>query len=154
MDIGGWRDLHRHRMLTQQRQLFGCEHGYDIPGEVKEAGFSAEYAGVMDKAKQVYEEIAEQDGEIAQYAVPMGYRVRFMQWQNIRECFWEMELRTIPEGHPSYRNIEQEKFRLFEEAYPLIAEYMQVNMEDYNFARRGQEEKIQSKLRSLERIDS
>ncbi len=154
MDIGAWRDLHRHRMLTQQRQLFGCEHGYEVPGEVMAAGFGGEYAGAMDKAKQIYEEIARHDREMAQYAVPMGYRVRFMQWQNIRECFWEMELRTIPEGHPSYRAIEQEKFRLFGEAYPLIAEYMQVNMGDYDFARRGQGEKIQSKLRSLERISN
>jgi hypothetical protein len=33
----------------------------------------------------------------------------FYQWQNFRQLFWEAELRTISQGHPDYRFIEQEK---------------------------------------------
>ena len=69
--------------------------------------------------------------------------------ENLRECFWEIELRTIPEGHPDYRKIEQEKFALLQKVYPLITEHMLVNLGDYDFARRGQEEKIQKKTQSL-----
>ncbi|MFH1354381.1 MAG: FAD-dependent thymidylate synthase [bacterium] len=149
MNIGGWRDLHRHRMLTQQRQQFCIQHGYDVPADIEEAGLAGAFRLAVERAEGVYEKIASHDHELAQYAVTLAHRVRFMQWQNLRACFWEMELRTIPEGHSDYRFIEQEKFRLIEKVYPLIAWHMRVNMGKYDFARRGQEEKIQAKLKEL-----
>lgn len=152
MNIGAWRDLHRHRILTQQRQLFTAKHGYDTPQELNDANLEEPYQQALERAAAIYEKIAVHNAVIAQYAVPMAYRVRFMQWTNIRECFWEMELRTIPEGHPDYRHIEQEKFKLLQQVYPLIAEHMRVNMGEYDFARRGQEEKIQQKLKELEKM--
>ncbi|MBI1833574.1 MAG: FAD-dependent thymidylate synthase [Candidatus Andersenbacteria bacterium] len=153
MNIGAWRDLHRHRMLSQQRQVFTVEHGYDTPIELKDSGFDKPYRKAIEKVEKVYVKIAKKDRILAQYAVAMAHRVRFMQYKNLRECFWEMELRTIPEGHPDYRKIEQDKFKLLEKVYPLITEHMRVNMGNYDFARRGQEEKIQEKLKSLERIN-
>ncbi len=152
MNIGAWRDLHRHRILTQQRQLFTTKHGFDTPPELISAGLDASYRTAMERCAEIYSKIAQHDPVLAQYAVPMAYRVRFMQWTNIRQCFWEMELRTIPEGHPDYRHIEQEKFRQLQNVYPLIAEHMRVNMGEYDFARRGQEEKIQEKLKALEQM--
>lgn len=152
MNIGGWRDIHRHRMLTQQRQLFTVAHGFDTPPELVEAKLDKPYRAAIQKVDAVYERIAARDSVLAQYCVTLAHRVRFQQWKNLRECFWEMELRTIPEGHPDYRKIEQEKFHLLENIYPLVTEHMRVNLGDYDFARRGQEEKIQAKLRELERI--
>lgn len=153
MNIGAWRDLQRHRMLTQQRQHFSIAHGYDIPPEVINAGFETPYRAAVEQVEVVHRNIARHDANLAQYAVTMAHRVRFMQWTNLRECFWEIELRTIPEGHPDYRKIEQAKFRLLEKVYPLIAEHMRVNLGEYDFARRGQEEKIQQKLRELESLE-
>lgn len=152
MNIGAWRDLHRHRVATQQRQLFTTKHGFDTPPELIDAKLDGPYREAMERAAQVYEKIAAVNSTIAQYAVPMAYRVRFMQLKNIRQCFWEMELRTIPEGHPDYRHIEQEKFRQLQAIYPLITEHMRVNMGEYDFARRGQEEKIQQKLAELKKM--
>ncbi len=80
----------------------------------------------------------------------MAHRMRFMQWQNLREAFWEIELRTIPEVHPDYRSIEQEKFRKLEQVFPILTEYMKVNLGTYDFARRGQAEKIAKKQQKLE----
>lgn len=149
MNIGAWRDLHRHRMHTQQRQMFSCNHGYDIPQELIESGLDREFSDAINQVEEVYEKIAAKDIHCAQYCVTLAHRIRFMQWQNLRECFWEMELRTIPEGHPDYRHIEQQKFALLKQVYPLITEHMLVNIGDYDFARRGQEEKIQKKLEHL-----
>ena len=150
MNIGGWRDLHRHRMLTQDRQYFSFRHGYDLPDDVSELGLADEFQRAIAAAEDVFEKIESRDPELAQYAATLSHRLRFMQWKNLRECFWEMELRSIPEGHPDYRHIEQEKFKLLKEVYPLIAERMLVNMGEYDFARRGQEEKIEAKLAKLE----
>lgn len=149
MDIGAWRDLHRHRMLTQQRQDFSCHHGYNIPQEVTSAGLEKEFRSAIDPVEELFMKIKKHDPALAQYAVTLAHRIRFMQWQNLRSCFWSGELRTIPEGHPDYRHVEQQKFRLIEKAYPLIAEHMLVNMGEYDFARRGQEERIQKKIQQL-----
>ena len=40
-NLGLYRDLHRHRILTQERQEFTTVHGYDTPPEIEEAGFKA-----------------------------------------------------------------------------------------------------------------
>lgn len=151
MNIGAWRDLHRHRMLTQQRQLFTTVHGFDLPPEIRDAKLEKPFIAAIRKAERVHAKIVKRDPMLAQYAVTLAHRVRFQQWTNLRECFWEMELRSIPEGHPDYRKIEQEKLKLLEKVYPLITQHMRVNMGDYDFARRGQEEKIQSKLKELEK---
>lgn len=152
LNWGAWKDLQRHRMLTQQRQYFTVKHGYDVPAELVEAGLDGQYRQANDALNDVYDAIAEHDLALAQYVVTHGHRVRFMQWTNLRSCFWEMELRTIPEGHPDYRLVEQKKFKLLEQVYPLIVSRMRVNMGSYDFARRGQEEKIQAKLESLEKM--
>lgn len=152
MNIGGWRDLHRHRMLTQQRQHFTIQHGYDVPPELEESGLAAEFKSAIEKVEIVHKKIAKKNFDLAQYATCLAHRLHFMQWTNVRELFWEVELRTIPEGHPDYRYIEQEKFRLFERHFPLVASHMRVNLGQYDFARRGQEEKIQQKLKELEKI--
>lgn len=153
INIGAWRDLHRHRMLTQQRQLFTTHHGFDLPPEIQDAELEQPFIAAIRKAERVHAKIAKRDPLLAQYAVTLAHRVRFQQWKNLRECFWEMELRSIPEGHPDYRKIEQEKFRLLEKVYPLIAAHIRVNMGNYDFARRGQEEKIQAKLKELKKLN-
>ena len=89
------------------------------------------------------------DPELAQYIVPLAYRMRFYQWQNLRQAFWETELRTISQGHPDYRYIEQKKYELIKEKFPLISKYMLVDMADYAIARRGTEEGIKKKEESL-----
>ena len=149
MNIGGWRDLHRHRMLTHMRQDFSCFHGYDMPREIVEAGLANEFASAIQPIGEVFHAIHAHDSYLAQYAVTLSHRLRFMQWQNLRSLSWTTELRTIPEGHPDYRHIEQEKFRLIEKIYPLIAECLLVNLGEYDFARRGQEERIQRKQQEL-----
>jgi thymidylate synthase ThyX len=145
VDIGSYRDLHRHRMMTQERQLFSTHHGFDIPEEIAEAGLSGPYTEALERAKRLFLRLEAHDPELAQYAVPLAYRVRFQQWQNFRQLFWETELRTISQGHPTYRWIEQEKYRLVAEKFPLISQYMLVDMNDYTVARRGTDSKIQHK---------
>lgn len=149
MNVGAWRDLHRHRMLTQQRQRFSCHHGYDVPAEVTESGLEKEFRSAIAPVEDLFEKIEKRNPELAQYCVTLAHRLRFQQWENLRQSFWQIELRTIPEGHPDYRHVEQQKFLLLEKAYPIIAKHIRANMGEYDFARRGQEERIQKKLQQL-----
>jgi thymidylate synthase ThyX len=149
MDIGSYRDLHRHRMMTQERQTFTTVHGYSIPAELIQAGLASSYSGALDQADRLFRKIESLDRNLAQYVVPLANRMRFYQWQNFRQLFWEVELRTISQGHPDYRWIEQEKYRLIRERFPLIAEMMLVDLNDYTVARRGTEERIEEKEKRI-----
>ncbi len=145
VDVGSYRDLHRHRMMTQERQMFSTHHGYDVPTEITEAGFEDRYRKALDRASGLFHTLETREPELAQYVVPLAYRVRFYQWQNFRQLFWETELRTISQGHPTYRRIEQEKYKLVRSKFPLLAEHMLVDMNDYSIARRGTEENMERK---------
>ena len=149
MDIGSYRDLHRHRMMTQERQLFSTIHGFSIPEELTQSGLAAPFSEALERADRLFRKLEPLDRDLAQYAVPLAYRMRFYQWQNFRQLFWEAELRTISQGHPDYRFVEQEKYRLIRERFPLIAETMLVDMKDYAIARRGTEERIEEKEKRI-----
>ena len=149
MDIGAYRDLHRHRIMTQERQMFSAHHGYNIPKELEEAGLTEKFKTALEQTKTLFDKIEPHNPDLAQYVVPLAYRMRFYQYQNLRQAFWETELRTISQGHPDYRYIEQKKYELIKEKFPLISKYMLVDMADYAIARRGTEEGIKKKEESL-----
>jgi len=149
MNTGAWRDLHRHRIHTQYRERFNIYNGFEVPKELKQAGLDSEYISAIKRAEELFKKIEEIDPDIAQYCCTFAHKVRFIQYQNLRSFFWETELRTIPEGHPDYRKIEQEKIKLVQKIYPLIGKYLLVDMNDYDFARRGVSGKIKKKEQEL-----
>src|SRR2546425_7879476 len=149
MDIGSYRDLHRHRMMTQQRQRFSTLHGHSTPLELQHPGLSSRFEAALERADGLFRKVAKIDPDLAQYVVPLAYRMRFYQWQNFRQLFWETELRTVSQGHPDYRVIEQEKYRRVKEKFPLIASFMLVDTNEYAIARRGTEEQIVAKEKRL-----
>ncbi|MBU2634907.1 FAD-dependent thymidylate synthase [Patescibacteria group bacterium] len=149
MNTGAWRDLHRHRVHTQYRERFNIYNGFDMPEELKQAGLDSEYISAIKKAEELFKKIEKIDPDIAQYCCTLAHKVRFIQYQNLRSFFWETELRTIPEGHPDYRKIEQEKIKLIQKIYPLIGKYLLVDMGSYDFARRRADEQIKKKEQEL-----
>lgn len=151
VNIGAWRDLHRHRIQTQMRQRFAVENGFDIPEGLKEAGLDERYVLAIVKSEELFKKIEKFNKDLAQYCCTLAHKVRFMQYQNMRAFFWEAELRTTAQGHPDYRVIEQEKARQIQRIYPLISKYLMVDMYDYDFARRGDSAKIQAKEEELKR---
>mgnify|MGYP001612573337 CR=1 FL=1 len=109
------------------------------------------YKKALDLVVPLYKKLEWVSPLLAQYAVPLAYRVQFYQWQNVASLFWETELRTGPQGHPDYRRIEQEKYRLFSKKFPRIAKFMKVDMNQYSFARRGDAERIAAKELQLKK---
>ncbi|HXV75279.1 MAG TPA: FAD-dependent thymidylate synthase [Candidatus Polarisedimenticolaceae bacterium] len=116
-DYGAFRDLQRHRMLTLEWQALSPDHGYIVGDAVEQAGALDDWRRVMDACARVYHEIVRESGnrEIAAYAVPMAHRVRFYMEMNAREAMHTIELRTGPQGHPSYRRVCQRMHRLIAE---------------------------------------
>ena len=111
-DYGAFRDLQRHRMLTIEWQQLSPLHGYDTPPEIEEAGVAAEWHGALERQAELYETLAEEHPAQAQYAVGFAYRLRYSMQLNARAAMQMLELRTTPQGHPSYRRICQSMHRL------------------------------------------
>ena len=121
-NLGLYRDLHRHRILTQERQAFTTVHGYDTPREIEEAGFRREFDECMNAAAKLYEEIYRDLPSEAQYVVPFAFKIRWYMKMNLREALHLCELRTMPQGHPDYRFICQEMWRKIQSVHPTLAE--------------------------------
>ena len=121
-NLGLYRDLHRHRILTQERQDFTTVHGYDTPPEIEEAGFKSEFDDCMKRAADLYEQIYADLPSEAQYVVPFAYKIRWYMKMNLREALHMCELRTMPQGHPDYRFICQEMWRKIQEVHSTLAE--------------------------------
>jgi thymidylate synthase ThyX len=121
-NLGLYRDLHRHRILTQERQDFTTVHGYDTPPEIEEAGFKNEFDECMKRAADLYEQIYRDLPSEAQYVVPFAYKIRWYMKMNLREALHMCELRTMPQGHPDYRFICQEMWRKIQSVHPALAE--------------------------------
>lgn len=120
-NLGLYRDLQRHRILTQERQDFTTVHGYDTPLEIEKAGFQSTFTDCMEQAAQLYEQLVHDFPLEAQYVVPFAYRVRWYMKMNLREAVHIGELRTMPQGHPDYRSIVQEIWRQIALVHPTLA---------------------------------
>jgi len=115
-DYGAFRDLQRHRLLTLEWQRLSPAHGYVLPEAVIEAGAEADFRAVMEESAAVHDAIvAAGMPDVAAYAVSMAFRVRFYMAMNAREAMHVIELRSAPQGHPSYRRIAQRMHRLIAE---------------------------------------
>jgi len=146
-NFGAYRDLHRHRMLTQERQRFTTELGFDIPSDLIKPKMAAQYEAAAKKIDKFYRKVSRKFPDQAQYVVMMGHRVRWYQWENLRELVWESELRTGPQGHPDYRKVEHLKVEAVRKVHPTLVEVLKfVDLKDYDLARRESEKRIDRKL--------
>lgn len=149
-NFGAYRDLHRHRVLTQQRQLLGCRLGYTIPPELKAAGCDSEFAHAMDAAKEAWERISAVYPKEAQYIVPLAFKVRWEMTLNLREAYHFCELRSAMQGHIDYRRIAQKMAEQIRNAHPALAGGMRfVDMADYEFERLEAEKRMDRKIREM-----
>jgi hypothetical protein len=105
MDLGGWRDLHRHRRCQQTRQEFTTIHGYETPALLKDAGIAAEYRTVLDEVKEQVEGLALSHQDVAPYLTPFGFRTRCLFKMDYAEAEYIARLRSGVKGHFSYRTI-------------------------------------------------
>ena len=139
-DFGVFRDLQRHRMLTQERQILNCDLGYYIPQEIAGTEIEHDYREAMEEAKKTFDLIAKEFPEEAQYVVPIGYHVRWYFHLNLRALQWMCELRSQPQGHPTYRLVVQEMVKqILKECKPLEPLFKFVDFDGYVLGRLSQE---------------
>ena len=130
MDVGGFRDMHRHRRCIQIGQEFTTRHGYEAPEEVENAGARENYDAVMQRAAEAVEQLTQAPGaeakESAQYAIPLAFRKRSLFKMDFAEVVYISELRTTPAGHASYRNVAYAMYEAVAKKHPALAKYFRV----------------------------
>ena len=131
MDIGGFRDMHRHRRCIQIGQGFTTKHGYDVPEELNAAGVSESYHAIMRRTGHAVEKLAAcsspEADEKSQYAIPLAFRKRTLFKMDFAEVVYISELRTTPAGHTSYRNVSYGMYEAVARRYPALAKYFRVH---------------------------
>ncbi len=125
-DYGAFRDMQRHRMLTIEWQKLTPNHGYTRPELVEAAGVGALFDETMQRSAALHDDLLDSYPQQASYAVAMAYRMRYNMQFNVREAFHMLELRSSPQGHPSYRRVALDMHRLIAEqaGHRALAEAM------------------------------
>lgn len=145
-NFGMFRDLHRHRILTMERQLLSTKHGYDLPAELVHAGLDRSFREAMDSTKSAYEVISKSMPEQAQYVVNFAFRYPYFIRMNLREACHMVELRTAPQGHPDYRKVCQSIYTEIRKVHPVLSDAVRfVDMKDYELERLDAEKRSEKK---------
>ena len=148
---GVYKDLQRHRVNTQQRQIFSTRIGFDVPRALIDAGFEEKVRECVKRSSELFELMFKKNPEAAQYAVLHGHLIRWMIGMNAREAFHMLELRTTPQGHPQYRIVCQMMHKEITKRDPWLAATMNfVDHNNYDSARGDSEARQRVKERQLE----
>ena len=117
MDIGAYRDMHRHRRCQQLRQQYTHKLGYETPSAVAQSGAEQVFADALRVANAAIEKLP-QPG--AQYLLPLAARSRFLFKMDFAEVDYISRLRSGVKGHFSYRKIAWEMKQALEQQDPVL----------------------------------
>jgi thymidylate synthase ThyX len=126
MDVGGYRDLHRHRRTSQVRQAFTTRHGVAVPEPLQGTPDEALYLADMQRAGRLVEQLAAWDPVQATYLLPLGYRCRTLFRMDLSEAGYLIRLRSKEGGHFSYRRVAYQMYEALNAAYPEFGSYLTV----------------------------
>ena len=149
-NFGMFRDFHRHRALTIERQLLTTDHGYVIPNEIKILGIEKDFKDCMNKTKETFEKIRTKFPEQGQYVVNFAYNYPYFMKFNLREACHLIELRTVPQGHIDYRRVAQEMFNQINKVHPNLSKVMKfVDLKEYDLERFESEKRTEEKRKNI-----
>jgi len=107
-DYGAFRDLQRHRLLTIDWQPLTTDLGYDVPDIVVNAGLERAYRDSLERSSDLFHAMSTRLPHQSSYAVALAFKIRYVMQMSAREAMHIAELRSGPQGHPTYRVIAQQ----------------------------------------------
>jgi len=119
MDIGAYRDLHRHRRCQQFRQQYTNRLGYETPDVITKCGASDVYNQALQQAGSAMEKLPQ---PAAQYLLPFAARSRFLFKMDFAELEYISRLRSGVKGHFSYRKIAWEMKQALDAVDPVLGQ--------------------------------
>ena len=149
-NFGMFRDFHRHRALTLERQFLTTDHGYSIPEEIKILGIDKEFKECMDMSKNSFDKIRKKYPEQGQYVVNFAYNYPYFMKFNLREACHLIELRTVPQGHIDYRQVAQQMYQQINKVHPNLSTIIKfVDLKKYDLERFESEKRTEEKRKRL-----
>jgi thymidylate synthase ThyX len=127
IDIGAFRDLHRHRRCVQVCQELTVAHGYEKPPDLVATGLAERYDSAMQQAEPLFQRVAAESLQAAPYVLPLGFRRRALFKMDFAEVQYICELRTAPQGHFAYRAAAYQMFLKVREKEPELARAIRVH---------------------------
>ena len=129
LDAAAYGDLLRTRVAAPTTQRYGCRLGFDTPAELADLGFVDAYQEALIVAYETWTKIEATLPIEAQYAVPLGYRVRTLWTLTLREIVEVIEQSSANGMHASCRRIAHALYRTACQAHPWLKELVQVDLE-------------------------
>jgi len=117
MDIGAYRDLHRHRRCQQFRQQHTINLGFDTPRAIIDADLADRYQSAVQRAWDTFAALPHPQGD---YILPFATRSRYLFKMDFAEAEYMSRLRSGVKGHFSYRNVAWEMKCAMEELEPEL----------------------------------
>jgi len=149
-NFGMFRDFHRHRALTLQRQLLTTDHGFVLPNEIKTLGLEKDFKECMKNTKETFGKIRKKYPEQSQYVVNFAYNYPYFMKLNLREACHLIELRTIPQGHIDYRRVAQQMYKQINKIHPNLSQIMKfVDLKEYDLERFESEKEQKKKEKKM-----
>jgi hypothetical protein len=127
MDVGGFRDLHRHRRCVQICQELTPAHGYETPPDIRQTGLGDRYDSILGQSSELFATLAAVAPQAAAYALPLGFRRRALFKMDFAEAQYICELRTAPQGHFAYQAIAYKMYQRLTERCPELARFVRVD---------------------------
>lgn len=122
MDIGAYRDLHRHRRCQQFRQQYSTHLGFETPDAVEKSGATGVYASAITQA---FEAANALPAPGSNYILPLATRSRFLFKMDFAEAEYISRLRSGVKGHFSYRKVAWEMKEKLVKLEPELAHLLE-----------------------------
>ncbi len=121
MDLGGFRDMHRHRRCVQLLQGFTGRHGWETPEGL--GGLEPVFTAAMQTVEASRTRLSE---DAQPYLLPLATRTRALFRMDFAEALYIAELRSAPQGHFSYRRVAWEMYQAVARQHPGLARHFRV----------------------------
>lgn len=123
MDIGAFRDLHRHRRCVQIHQGYTAQHGYDTPELIETCGAAEQYHAAISRLQAATARLPQ---DLAAYLLPLACGKRSLFKMDFAEAAYIAELRTGVGGHISYRTVAWQMYQAVAQRHPALVGRLRV----------------------------
>ena len=150
IDLGAFRDFHRHRRCVQILQPLTAVHGPADPAWVfrrglgpaaqaaVERGLGERYTSALEAALEATRRLATRQPLASHYLLPLAARTRALFKMDLAQAAYIAELRSGPTGHFSYREAAWQMYLALRERHPTLAASLRMSnpTEDVDLLRR------------------
>ena len=129
LDYGAYRELKRHRMMSNLPQPLTVDLGYQVPDLLLEAGLKEQFQEVVAQAESAFRAVHSYSPLVAQYLVTHAHYRRVLSKMNLRECYHLFKLRTSELAHFGIRGPVLQAMKLAVDIHPGL--FRHLRLRDY-----------------------